>query len=411
MKRPGPVLVVDNAPAARAGDLGCLAVCVASLENVAALTTRYGSAIAGAAQEACQSRLESLLRAGDQLIPINETKYCLLLKELRDMEHARLAGSALEQLFADPLTIGTLTVRLELRAGMACGAGPHDDAELLFRAAELAREVAVARRRVFQLGNPEEIVARAPAWQLADALSDAVESHALVLHYQPVLGALDGRVLGAEALVRWQYADRLLLPAEFLPQLDEASRRLLAAHVIRQCVADLAGDQSRPPFSVNVPVALLTEPDLARLIGEELALWEVEPGRFGIEVSERGFQRHRGDLVPVLTQLRTLGVRIALDGCAGGPGVLRHYRGLPLDALKLDRAFVAGDLEDPLDAHAARLQIELAHLLGLDAIAVGVESEVAATRLAELGCDGLQGFRFAPPLALAAFDTWRLARR
>ncbi|MBX3706064.1 MAG: EAL domain-containing protein [Pseudomonadales bacterium] len=411
MKRPGPVLVVDNAPAARAGDLGYLAVCVASLENVATLTTRHGSAIAGAAQEACKTRLESLLRAGDQLIPINESKYCLLLKELRDIEHARLAGSALEHLFAEPLEVGALRVRLELRAGMACGIGPDDDAELLFRAAELAREVAVARRRVFELGNPQDIVARVPEWQLADAFAAAVESHAIALHYQPVLGARDGRLLGAEALVRWQHADRLLLPAEFLPQLDASARRVLAAHVIRQCIADLAADATRPPLSVNVPAALLLDPDLARLVGEELALWEVEPARCMLEVSERGLLRHQGELVPVLVGLRALGVRVALDNCAGGPGVLRHYRGLPLDAMKLDRRFVAGDLEDPLDAHAARLQIELAHLLGLEAIAVGVESEVAADRLAAFGCDGLQGFRFAPPLPLAAFDEWRIARR
>ena len=125
--------------ARRAEDIGSVAVCVASLEGLGRIIGRFGSEAAGAALQEYLKRLELVLRDGDQMIQINESKYCLLLKDLRDANHALLAGQKLERAFSTPLMYRDTPIRLELRAGITSGPGSHGDAERLFRAAEAAR--------------------------------------------------------------------------------------------------------------------------------------------------------------------------------------------------------------------------------------------------------------------------------
>jgi len=410
VKRRGPVLVVDNEAARRESDLGALAVCVVSLEGVGRITSQFGSQATGAAIQTYLNRLEQLLREGDQLIQINESKHCLLLKGLQDANHARLAGLKLERLFAEALVHANLSIRLAVRAGIACGEGPRHDAETLFRVAETARETAVAAGRVFEMADPLRLDVVRRNWRLNEQLDEAIKAHDLRLYYQPKVSADGATLCGAEGLIRWQHQEGLLVPGDFLPHLDAASLQALTGHVIRQCVRDLATDPTLPGLSFNLPLMHLLDTGVRRQIHEEMALWSVEPARLTIEVTEGGLPSHAEQLQTACRELRDWGVRIAMDDFGTGHSALRQFRDLPVDELKIDRSFVAGIEADAFDDYVSRLMIDLGHFLGMTVVAEGVESAGAARALAAMGCDQLQGFFFSPPLPLDAFAEWRQSR-
>jgi EAL domain-containing protein (putative c-di-GMP-specific phosphodiesterase class I)/GGDEF domain-containing protein len=410
VKRPRPVLVVDNDAARRVEDVGFVAVGVASLEGLGRVIGRFGSEAAGFVLDEYVRRLESILRETDQLIRINETKYCLLLKSLRDGNHALLAGRKLEDAFAAPVYYQDTPVRLEIRAGIASGEGSHGDAELLFRAAEAARETAVTERVLWKAGDPRELGSLQRNWRLTEELADAIENHHLRLYLQPQVGCPDGSILGAEGLIRWEHRDGLLMPAQFLPHLDARGMLALTEHVIRRAVAELVADPALPRLSINLPPTQLLDPGLRQQVIEELTLWNVDPARLTLELEEDGLLDNLVDLAPGLDVLRTHGVRIVLDDCGATRSPLRRLRDLPIDGIKLARGLVEGVVDDPCDAYVCRMLIDFAHFLGMDTAAKGVESAGAIERLKEFGCDQLQGFAISPPLAADAFAEWRLLR-
>jgi len=410
VRRRGPVLVIDNDAARRSDDVGFVAVCVTSLEGLGRIVSRFGSEAAGVALQAYVQRLESVLRDGDQLIQINESKYCLLLKDLLDGNHALLAGQKLERAFGVPLMYRDSPIRLELRAGIASGEGLHGDAELLFRAAEAARETAVIQRSVWAIGNALDVRNLQRDWRLAEELDSAIENHQLRLYYQPQIACRNSRICGAEGLIRWEHRDGLLTPEQFLPHLDATGMLALTGHVIRRCVADLAADASMPGLSINLPATQLLDPVMQQHVLDELSLWNVDPARLTLELAEDGFMHHAADLDGGLRNLRERGVRIALDDCGSGRAALRQFRDMPIDELKIDRSLIAGLMSDPFDCYVTRMLIDFGHFLDLDVIAKGVESTTVIEQLTEFGCDQLQGFGVSPPLSVEAFAEWRQSR-
>jgi EAL domain-containing protein (putative c-di-GMP-specific phosphodiesterase class I) len=406
VRRRGPVLVIDNDAARHAEDLGMVAVCVTSIEGLGRIVGRFGSEAAGFALKEYVHRLRSVLRDGDQMIQINESKYCLLLKNLRDANHALLAGQKLERAFSTPLMYRDNPVRLELRAGIASGAGLQNDAERLFRAAEAARETAVAQRCIWVVGNALDSDGLQRSWRLADELDAAIDNHHLCLFFQPQVGCADRLCRGAEGLVRWEHRDGILTPEQFLPHLDASAMLALSHHVIRRAVAELLAAPDLPWLSVNLPAIQLLDPLMQQQVLEELSLWNVEPSRLALEISEDGLVEFIDELVPGLRRLRNAGVRIVLDDCGAGRSVPSRYRDLPVDGVKLDRRLVTNLLADPFDEYLTRGIVDFAHFLDMEVTAKGVESDDVASRLREFGCDQMQGFGIAPPLSAEAFAGW-----
>lgn len=405
----GPYLIVDN-DRDRGGDGTYLAVCVMSLEGLGRITSLFGSEMAGAAAKEYADRLRALLRDDDELITINEAKHCLLIRGLRDRNHAMLAGLKLERLFAAPYEQDDASVVLQVRAGIACARSGDTEAEALFRSAETAREVARAAGRVYEVAEDLDVAAMQRRWLLNEQVEQAISDHALRLYYQPKVKAADHAVAGAEGLIRWEHPDGLLGPAEFLPWLDAEKLTALTRHVIRQCIRDLAADLRLPALAINLDPATLTSGGLLRLMLDELSLWEVDPRRLTIEVTETGLVNALAGLCPEFGELRTRGVRVSMDDFGTGTASLAQLRNLPVDELKIDRSFVANLQNDATCRYLTRMMIDLGHHFGLSVVAEGVENRATAKQLREFGCDLLQGFHFAPPLPLAQFARWSANR-
>ncbi|WP_432510505.1 putative bifunctional diguanylate cyclase/phosphodiesterase [Kineococcus sp. SYSU DK001] len=249
--------------------------------------------------------------------------------------------------------------------------------------------------------------------ELLGQLRTAMEQDQLVLHYQPKVSGDGARLLGFEALVRWQHPTRgLLQPADFLPVVERthlihALTRWVLLSALRQAAAwRTAGLHTT--MAVNVSAVSL-DPGLLGIVEEALALTRWDPADLVLEITETAIVQDPAGARATVAKLRERGVRIAVDDFGAGSTSLVHLRGLAVHELKIDRQFVAELVTHPQDDAIVSALIALAHRLGLVVVAEGVETVAAADRLCALGCDELQGFFFARPLPAAQAVAWARA--
>lgn len=234
-------------------------------------------------------------------------------------------------------------------------------------------------------------------------LLGALRRGELTLHYQPVASVWDGRVRMVEALLRWRHPARgLLTPDLFLPavELTDAMREITAfvlGTAIRQA-AEWSGPDAVEGVAVNLSATDLLDYQLPRRIGELLKAHGVAAHRLTIEITESAFISDPGRATVVLHALRAQGIRIALDDFGTGYSSLTHLQRLPVDAVKIDRCFVAAMADDDRSEAIVRSTIDLAHALGLTVVAEGVEHRAQWRRLEAARCDSAQGWFLARPL-------------
>jgi EAL domain-containing protein (putative c-di-GMP-specific phosphodiesterase class I) len=247
------------------------------------------------------------------------------------------------------------------------------------------------------------------AYELRTELAAAIEAEEFVLHYQPAVELATGRVVGAEALVRWRHPRRGLLgPGEFIPQAESSGLiHELGRWILREaCRTAVAWPASRTggraAISVNLAAGQLLQPGFVADVSDILAETGLAPERLFLEVTESALV----DLEPAsvaLHALRALGIRLALDDFGTGYSALSYLAELPFDILKIDRGFIATIGEGPrVDALLEGI-VGLCRALDLTIVAEGVETEFQLARIRELGLDVAQGFLFARPMPAPAF--------
>jgi EAL domain-containing protein (putative c-di-GMP-specific phosphodiesterase class I) len=239
-----------------------------------------------------------------------------------------------------------------------------------------------------------------------NSLGRAVEREEFLLHYQPIVSLQTGEVVAVEALVRWEHPERGLLdPDEFVPLAEESGLVIpIGEQVLRVACFWAKEWQERHPrtpplvMSVNLSARQLSRRDLAETLEGILKESGLEGSCLTLDVTETVYVRTLAGNTATLESLRDLGARISIDDFGVGYSSLAYLKRLPADSLKIDRSFVKGLDEDVEDTAIANMIIELAHTLGLEVIAEGVETEEQARLLCEMGCDMAQGYHFAGPL-------------
>ncbi len=238
-------------------------------------------------------------------------------------------------------------------------------------------------------------------------LRDAVSLNEFSLHYQPIINAGDGRIDALEALIRWNKPGKGLIPPDkFIPVAEESSLILQIGNwVIQEACRQLATwhrsglDQIR--LSINLSTRQLRQPDLAFVIGEIIRNNDLNPAMLEFEITETAAMENAEQTRYVLWALRGVGVRIAIDDFGTGYTSLNYLKLFPVQRLKIDRTFVKDILTDANDAAIATASISLAHSLGLDVVAEGVENREQLAFLKKHHCDNVQGYLFARPLPAA----------
>jgi EAL domain-containing protein (putative c-di-GMP-specific phosphodiesterase class I) len=283
-------------------------------------------------------------------------------------------------------------------------------AEAAMSAGELLRNADVAMYRAkatgggrLQLFEPAMYAAAARQMELTAALRHAVDEQQFVLHFQPVVDVMSGRVTSMEALVRWRHPDLgLMLPNEFIPVAEDSGLIIpLGAWVLREACLAAALWPEETGVNVNLSGAQLADPAVVDHVRDALRLSGLAPSRLTLEITESVVMQHSEVNMRRLRRLRELGVALAIDDFGTGYSSLSYLRAFPVHELKIDRSFVAG-MAGNADALAlVRTIIQLAESLSLRTVAEGVETAAQYDALRALGCDRVQGFYVSRPAPAA----------
>ena len=321
-------------------------------------------------------------------------------------DHERRADAIAHELLAairQPFYLQSLELRVDASIGIASAADLAGGLDDLLRRADIAMYKAKARH-LGVLRYSADTEQSCGQLRMTAQLRHALERDPkqLVLHYQPKVDLLSGRLAGVEALARWQHPERgLLMPGEFLPLVQRARlQRLLTERVLERVLAELPlwrGELRGQPVAVNLPAEAVSDPTLVDCVAGLLRDTNTPPRLLQLEITEDFLMADLDGARVVLEKLRSLGVAISIDDYGTGYSSLAYLRDLPVDELKLDRAFVSPIMHDERAAAIVRSTIELAHSLGLRMVAEGIEDAATWHRLLAMGCDVGQGYLFGYP--------------
>ena len=389
-----------------AEDRDRLAVIFVDLDDFKGVNDALGHATGDRVLQEAARRLRGCLRTGDRAARLSGDEFAVLLRTVDQPEEGGAVAERMLAALNEPCTVGGQAVRLRASVGVAVGADPIEEAEDLLHRADLAMYAAKGGgKNHVQIFHPQSAEARNGKRQLRADLQWAVLRGELEVRYQPIVHLDDGRMAGAEALVRWRHPDYGLLGPDAFVTLAEESDLIadLFEVVLRDaCEQALRWRKRTGPgealsVSVNVSAVQLHSPQLVEQVTRILGETGLEPGLLTLEITETVLVSDPELACDTLGRLKRLGVRIAIDDFGTGYSSLAYLRRLPIDVLKIDRLFLHGMDRRDTAALAATI-IDLGRRLGMPTVAEGVERPQQRDRLRELGCSHGQGHLFSRPV-------------
>jgi diguanylate cyclase (GGDEF)-like protein/PAS domain S-box-containing protein len=385
-----------------------LAVIFVDLDRFKQINDTLGHAAGDDLLRGVAERLTACVREGDTVARLAGDEFTLLLPGIHYAEDVATITRKLTDALRQPFPIDGHDVRVTSSGGIALYPEDGENEEMLLRSADTAMYRAKERGRDnFQLFSPAMAEKALERRTLEEGLRRALENREMTVHYQPCLQLATGRVVGVEALLRWQRPELgLVMPKDFIALADFTGVLLSVGPWVLETACRQGREwQRRGPrklrMMVNMSAYELQQPDLVANVEKALAASGLEPDTLHLEIPEGYAMQNIDRAIGALRALRDLGVHLAIDGFGAGFSSLAHLRRLPVDALKIDLSFVRGATTDPDDASVVTAVIAVAHSLGLRVVAQGVETEAQVTLLRSLGCDEVQGFLWSPPLPAA----------
>lgn len=363
------------------------------------------------------NQLKRALRNTDTLARLGGDEFIVLLPELERDGATQVADKILTVL-REPVVLGDH--RFALTGSIGISLYPDDGAnfqELLKNADTAMYQAKQDGRNAFRFYNPAMHAASLERLELMSALRKAIQTGQLRTYFQPKVCLADGRVVGAEALVRWQHPEQgLILPGRFIPVAENndlivAIGNWVLEDTCRQLAAWRAAGLPRLSVAVNLAAQHFRESNLVQELEKLLERYELPHAALELELTESTILDTGSETMNTLRELKRLGFNLAIDDFGTGYSSLAYLKNLPIDSLKIDRSFVRDLTTNPDDRAISAIIVTLGHSLGLVVVAEGVETEQQRVILLQQGCDFAQGYLFSPPLPAADFIEWLAHRR
>jgi diguanylate cyclase (GGDEF)-like protein len=357
-------------------------------------------------------RLRQAVRPGDLIARLGGDEFALLLDPVPDLATAQVVAERVVRALGGPVEIFGSHVYLGASVGLALRHADSDPDKLM-RDADVAMYSAKAagKNRVVCYDSALDAAA-GDQHELKADVTFATARDELLIDYQPVVELMTGRIVGVEALVRWQHPVRgLLTPAVFISLAEETGAIVDLGEWVLETACRQVQTWQRlhaiPEFelSVNVSVRQLDQPNFAGRVSDVLARTAFDPARLVLEVTESVLADPRSEAAEALAALRQLGIRIAIDDFGTGYASIEYLRRLPVDILKVDRSFVSGERPGPQSDALLGAIVGLGQRLGLEVTPEGIEETAQLTRLRELGCRTGQGFLMSRPVSPVVLGT------
>ena len=387
------------------------AVVMLDLDGFKSINELLGSASGDTLLKRVGSRLDRLAGPSDLVGRVGSDDFVLVLDGLDHWSSALAFVQRLLDEVARPFQGLGREVRLTASAGIVFfPAHGRDGAELLLEADTALGEAKRLGRNCYQVYSSKMGIEAESRANLRGALYQAAEDEAFELYYQPQVDVDSGRVTGVEALLRWQHPELgFISPAEFVPVLEETGLILSVGDwVLRTAAAQAAAWRAAGRdlrVAVNVSAHQFSAPSFARDVAARLEAADLPPDRFELELTESLLMHDLAASRTMLEELARAGVQVSVDDFGTGYSSLAHLRRFPVDALKIDRAFV-NELDEEEGRAIVRTIVGLSRVLDLRVIAEGVENEAQLAFLRAEGCTTIQGFWLARPMPAAAFEAW-----
>ncbi len=382
-------------------DTGHFAVILLDLDRFKAINETLGHEVGDRLLKQVSNRLAGELRTTDTVARLGGDEFGVLLPQA-DEAAARLVAEQLLRALDPPFTVDHQHLAVGASAGIALYPEHGDDLSALLRHADTAMYLAKQQHAGVAVYDPSQDDLSPRQLSLMADLKSALTSDQFELHYQPKVDLARQRVVGVEALARWRHPEQGLVPPDrFIGALEETGlMHAFGRWALDRALARLAAWHERGwelSMAVNLSVKNLLEADFPERLEELLEKWRIRGGLV-LEITEDLFLSDYEHLNSVLGRIRGLGVTLSIDDFGTGHSSLSRLRKLPVGELKIDRSFVMDMVNNVDDAIIVRSTVELAHNLGLVAVAEGVEDGEALDRLRELGCDMAQGYHISRPL-------------
>jgi diguanylate cyclase (GGDEF)-like protein/PAS domain S-box-containing protein len=380
------------------------ALLILDLDGFKQINDRLGHRVGDLVLRDLAPRLQEPLRRGDVVARLGGDEFAILLSPPTDANAAFAIAGRINHCLRQPLLVEGMRFRLSASIGVALHPQHGRKAGHLLHCADTAMYTAKRDRLVIALYDPDSDVAMGKDLVLRDELDRAIKQGDLVLHYQPKVEVRTLRLVGLEALVRWQHPDYGLLPPDKFISLAECTDLIQA---LTDWVLNAAIRQQRLwldngydlVIAVNLSAKSLCDPQLANRFQAICARWCVPPDRTMFEITESSVISDPKSSSRVLRRLAKIGCKISLDDFGTGYSSLIHLQTLPISELKINRSFVASMSTDQNASTIVRTIINLAHALGMQVVAEGVQDRATFTRLTVIGCDQVQGYLFGRPMA------------
>ncbi|MGE5545372.1 MAG: putative bifunctional diguanylate cyclase/phosphodiesterase [Solirubrobacterales bacterium] len=387
-----------------------IAVVMIGLDRFRQINESLGPQTGDALLRAVAERLATCLRGHDTVARLRGNTFCCLLTELAQSHDSHMVISRLMDCFTASYQIGEHELFVTAAVGVSVYPMDGNDPDELVQKAETAMNRSKERAdNIYQFYTPEMHTNSAERLRLETELRKALARNEFVVYYQPKVETSSGRIVGAEALLRWAHHEiGMISPGDFIPLAEETGLIVPIGHWVLEHVCGQIKewqDEGLLPVqvAVNISAHQFRQPDLIDRVVAAMTNHGIDPALVELELTESAVMRNAEVAIQTLMDLHAQGVRLAVDDFGTGYSSLSYLKKFPLDKLKIDRSFVMDIESNPASVEIVGAIIAMAHSLNLAVIGEGVETAAQLAILKTLKCDEIQGFYYAKPVPAATF--------